>query len=68
MRVRVRYGHREIKQISRTATLGGLFLSFFKIGLVGFGGGLSEQIGLPEIASERQSHYVGTNIGIPSLL
>jgi chromate transporter len=41
MRVRVRYGHREIKRISRTATLGGLFLSFLKIGLVGFGGGLA---------------------------
>ena len=41
MRVRVRYGHREIIRISRTATLGGLFLSFLKIGLVGFGGGLA---------------------------
>ena len=41
MRVRVRYGRREIKRISRTATLGGLFLSFLKIGLVGFGGGLA---------------------------
>jgi chromate transporter len=41
MRTRVRYGRREIERISRTATLGGLFLSFFKIGLVGFGGGLA---------------------------
>lgn len=41
MRVRVRYGQRELKRISRTATLGGLFLSFLKIGLVGFGGGLA---------------------------
>jgi len=41
MRVRIRYGQREIKRISRTATLGGLFLSFLKIGLVGFGGGLA---------------------------
>jgi chromate transporter len=41
VRVRVRYGQREIKRISRTATLGGLFLSFLKIGLVGFGGGLA---------------------------
>lgn len=41
MRARVRYGHREIKRISHTATLGGLFLSFLKIGLVGFGGGLA---------------------------
>ena len=41
MRVRVRYGQRELKRISRTATLGGIFLSFLKIGVVGFGGGLA---------------------------
>ncbi|HET6668733.1 MAG TPA: chromate transporter [Pyrinomonadaceae bacterium] len=41
MRARVRYSRREIRRISRTATLGGLFLSFLKIGLVGFGGGLA---------------------------
>jgi chromate transporter len=41
VRARLRDGHREIKRISRTATLGGLFLSFLKIGLVGFGGGLA---------------------------
>lgn len=41
MQTRARYGRREIKRISKTATLGGLFLSFLKIGLVGFGGGLA---------------------------
>lgn len=41
VRIRARYGHREIKRISQTATLGGLFLSFLKIGTVGFGGGLA---------------------------
>jgi chromate transporter len=41
VRTRLRYGRREIERISRTATLGGLFLSFLKIGLVGFGGGLA---------------------------
>jgi chromate transporter len=41
MRTRLRYGRREIERISRTATLGGLFLSFLKIGTVGFGGGLA---------------------------
>src|ERR1044072_8784429 len=41
MRRRVRFTRRKIERISRTATLGGLFLSFFKIGLVGFGGGLA---------------------------
>jgi chromate transporter len=32
---------RQIERISRTATLGGLFLSFFKLGLVGFGGSIA---------------------------
>lgn len=41
IKTRARYGHRRLKQISRTATLGGLFLSFLKIGLTGFGGGLA---------------------------
>jgi chromate transporter len=41
IRTRARYGHRRLKQISRTATLGGLFLSFLKIGLTGFGGGFA---------------------------
>lgn len=41
MRRRVRFTRRKIERISRTATLGGLFLSFFKIGLVGFGGGIA---------------------------
>jgi chromate transporter len=41
IRIRARYGRREIKRISRSATLGGLFLSFLKIGMVGFGGGLA---------------------------
>lgn len=41
MRARVRVGRREIERISRSASLGGLFLSFLKIGTVGFGGGLA---------------------------
>ncbi len=41
MRRRVRLTRRKIERISRTATLGGLFLSFLKIGLVGFGGGIA---------------------------
>ncbi|MEP6568379.1 MAG: chromate transporter [Acidobacteriota bacterium] len=32
---------REIERIAQTPTLGGLFLSFLKIGTVGFGGGLA---------------------------
>jgi chromate transporter len=41
MRRRVRVTRRQIERISRTATLGGLFLSFLKVGLVGFGGGVA---------------------------
>ena len=38
---RVRYGHKRLKRISREPTLGGIFLSFLKVGLTGFGGGLA---------------------------
>lgn len=41
IKTRARYGRRRLKQISRTATLSGLFLSFLKIGLTGFGGGFA---------------------------
>src|SRR4030095_14157654 len=41
MRRRARFARRQIERISRTATLGGLFLSFLKIGLGGFGGGIA---------------------------
>ena len=36
MRTRVRDTRREIERIANTATLGGLFLSFLKIGTIGF--------------------------------
>ncbi|HEU5239280.1 MAG TPA: hypothetical protein VFU37_19270, partial [Pyrinomonadaceae bacterium] len=38
IRTRARFERRRLQRISRTATLGGLFLSFLKIGLTGFGG------------------------------
>jgi len=41
VRRRVRFTRKKLERISRTATLGGLFLSFLKIGLVGFGGGVA---------------------------
>ncbi|HEV7798998.1 MAG TPA: chromate transporter [Pyrinomonadaceae bacterium] len=41
MRTRVRDTRREIERIAKTPTLGGLFLSFLKIGTIGFGGGLA---------------------------
>ncbi|HEX8118577.1 MAG TPA: chromate transporter [Pyrinomonadaceae bacterium] len=37
----VRYGQRRLKRLSRTATLGGIFLSFLQVGTTGFGGGLA---------------------------
>src|SRR5712672_4399103 len=41
IKTRARYEQRRLKRISRTATLGGLFLSFLKIGVSGFGGGFA---------------------------
>jgi chromate transporter len=41
IRTRARFEQRRLKRISRTATLGGLFLSFLKLGLTGFGGGFA---------------------------
>jgi chromate transporter len=38
---RVRYGTKRLKRISQLPTLDGIFLSFLKIGLIGFGGGLA---------------------------
>ncbi|MDT7688936.1 MAG: chromate transporter [Acidobacteriota bacterium] len=41
IRRRVRYGQKRLKRLSRTATLGGIFLSFLQVGTTGFGGGLA---------------------------
>src|ERR671938_39705 len=41
LRTRVRYGQRRLKRLSREASLGGICLSFLKIGATGFGGGLA---------------------------
>ena len=41
IRTRARFEQRRLKRISQTATLGGLFLSFLKIGITGFGGGFA---------------------------
>src|ERR1051325_8427576 len=57
MRRRARYTRRRLEQISRTATLGGLFLSFFKIGLVGFGGGVAV-LALIRNVTVRKRHWL----------
>ena len=41
LRRRVLYGQKRLKRLSRTATLGGIFLSFLQIGTTGFGGGIA---------------------------
>jgi chromate transporter len=41
MRRRVRVARKQVERISRTASLWGLFLSFLKIGVVGFGGSVA---------------------------
>ena len=41
VRTQFRSGRKRLKRISQLPTLGGIFLSFLKIGLVGFGGGLA---------------------------
>jgi chromate transporter len=41
LRRSVRYGQKRLKRLSRTATLGGIFLSFLQVGTTGFGGGLA---------------------------
>jgi chromate transporter len=41
VRSRVRSGTKRLKRISQLPTLGGIFLSFLKIGVIGFGGGLA---------------------------
>src|SRR5437667_4664445 len=40
-RARFQHGSRRLKRISKTTSLGGIFLSFLKLGTVGFGGGLA---------------------------
>jgi chromate transporter len=54
MRTRVRYTRREIERIAGTPTLGGLFLSLLKIGLVGFGGGLAVIAELRSLAVQQR--------------
>ena len=40
----VRYGQKRLKRLSRAATLGGIFLSFLRIGTTGFGAALRRQL------------------------
>jgi chromate transporter len=57
MRTRVRDTRRELERIASTPTLGGLFLSMLKIGLVGFGGGLAV-ISQIRVLAVQQRHWL----------
>jgi len=57
LRTRFRYGSRRLKRISKTTSLGGIFLSFLKIGLTGFGGGLAV-IGQIRVLAVRERRWL----------
>jgi chromate transporter len=53
----VRYGQRRLKRLSRTATLGGIFLSFLQVGTTGFGGGLAVVAQLRALALQKRRWF-----------
>jgi len=54
---RVRYGTKRLKRLSREQTLGGIFLSFLKIGVTGFGGGLAVMTQIRALAVNRRRWF-----------
>jgi chromate transporter len=66
IKTRARYGRRRLEQISRTATLGGLFLSFFKIGLTGFGGGFAVLLQIRNLVVQER-RWLGENDFVEAL-
>jgi len=66
IKTRARYGRRRLKQISRTATLGGLFLSFLKIGLTGFGGGFAVLLQIRNLVVQER-RWLGENDFVEAL-
>jgi len=53
----VRYGQKRLKRLSRTATLGGIFLSFLQVGTTGFGGGLAVIAQLRTLALQKRRWF-----------
>jgi chromate transport protein ChrA len=53
----VRYGQKRLKRLSRTATLGGIFLSFLQVGFTGFGGGLAVVAQLRALALQKRRWF-----------
>jgi chromate transporter len=57
LRRSVLYGQKRLKRLSRTATLGGIFLSFLQIGCTGFGGGLAVVAQLRVLALQKRKWF-----------
>ncbi|HEX3560813.1 MAG TPA: chromate transporter [Pyrinomonadaceae bacterium] len=53
----MRYGQKRLKRLSRTATLGGIFLSFLQVGCTGFGGGLAVIAQLRALALQKRKWF-----------
>lgn len=53
----MRYGQKRLKRLSRTATLGGIFLSFLHVGTTGFGGGLAVVAQLRALALQKRRWF-----------
>lgn len=53
----MRYGQKRLKRLSRTATLGGIFLSFLQVGTTGFGGGLAVIAQLRTLALQKRRWF-----------
>lgn len=66
IKTRARYGRRRLERISRTATLGGLFLSFLNIGLTGFGGGFAVLLQIRNLVVQER-RWLGENDFVEAL-
>ena len=53
----MRYGQKRLKRLSRTATLGGIFLSFLQVGTTGFGGGIAVVAQLRALALQKRRWF-----------
>ena len=53
----MRYGQKRLKRLSRTATLGGIFLSFLQVGTTGFGGGIAVVAQLRTLALQKRRWF-----------
>jgi len=66
IRTRARYEQRRLQRISQTATLGGLFLSFLKIGITGFGGGFAVLAQIRHLVVQER-HWLGEHDFVEAL-